>query len=74
MPVYRDVLAWDVFELGIMNRPLLPFLVRQVRYLMVSALIEAMWIHCRWLNLTQLTTWESAATVLSFFVTLAGCW
>jgi hypothetical protein len=46
MPVYRDVLAWDVFELGVMNRPLLPVLVRQVRYLMVSALIEAMWIHC----------------------------
>jgi hypothetical protein len=45
----------------------LPFLVHQVRYLLVSALIEAMWITCRWLNLTQLTTWESAATVLSSF-------
>ena len=46
MPVYRDVLTWDVFELGFLRRAFAPFLARLVRHLMVSALIEAMWIAC----------------------------
>jgi len=46
MPVYRDVLTWDVFELGFLKRAFAPFLAQPVRYRMVSALIEAMWIAC----------------------------
>jgi len=51
VPVYQDVLAWDVFELGALNWSFWPFLARLVRYLMVSALLKQMWIACRWLNL-----------------------
>jgi hypothetical protein len=56
VPVYQDVLAWDLFELGVLNRSFWPFLARLVRYLLVSALLKQMWIACRWLNLSQLTT------------------
>jgi hypothetical protein len=56
VPVYQDVLAWERwFELGALNW-LRSFLARQVRYLLVSALLKQMWIACRWLNLSQLTT------------------
>jgi hypothetical protein len=63
MPVYRDVLAWDVFELGALNWPFGLFLPNLSDIFMVSALLKQMWITCRWLNLSQLTTWESAAIV-----------
>ena len=51
VPVYRDVLAWDVYELGALNWSLLTFSCPTSQIPLVSALLKQMWIACRWLNL-----------------------
>ena len=74
VPVYQDVLAWDLFELGVLNWSLWPFLARLVRYLRGVCAAEAD-VDClpmaKPVATNHLRIRRDCAIVL---VTLAGCW